>query len=121
MTLFEALNDVDAGPIYAQKNFELCNTELIDEWRNQLAEATMELALEFVKNYPDSVGASRPQEGRPTYYKKRSPKDSELNIDKTIREQFNLMRIVDNKRYPAFFSYEGKEFFLKISRKKYKS
>jgi len=117
VTLFEALNDVDAGPIYAQRNFELRNTELIDEWRNELAEVIMKLAGEFVARYPDSVGASRPQEGESTYYEKRGPKDSELNIDKTLQEQFNLLRIVDNERYPAFFSYKGKEFILKISEK----
>ena len=44
------------------------------------------------------------QKGRPSYFKKRTKKDSEININKNIKSQFNLLRIVDNDNYPAFFN-----------------
>ena len=54
------------------------------------------------------------QRGEETFYKKRTPKDSELDINKTIKEQFNLLRIVDNEKYPAFFKFKNKIYTLKI-------
>ena len=40
--------------------------------------------------------------------------DTYLDTNKTIKEQFNLLRISDNKRYPARFKIEGKDYILKI-------
>ena len=54
------------------------------------------------------------QEGEETFYNRRNSKDAELDINKTIKEQFNLLRISDNERYPAFFKIEGKKYSLKI-------
>ena len=54
--------------------------------------------------------------GKGSFYRKRTPEDSELDIDKTIREQFNLLRAVDNNRYPAFFKLNGQKYTLKIFR-----
>ncbi len=59
-----------------------------------------------------------PEGGKSTYYRKRTPLDSELKLNKSIAEQFNLLRTVDNKRYPAFFKFKGKEYVLHIFKKK---
>ena len=56
----------------------------------------------------------RKQEGVPSYYAKRTPKDSELNINKSIKDQINLLRTVDNDNYPAFFRYKGMKYILEI-------
>ena len=45
------------------------------------------------------------------------PKDSELNINKTIRENFNLMRINNNNEWPSFFYYRENKYILKIFKK----
>ena len=37
-------------------------------------------------------------------------------IKQIIKDQFNLLRIVDNSRYPAFFIHKNKKYVLKISR-----
>ena len=37
-------------------------------------------------------------------------------IKKSILSQFDLLRIVDNKNYPAFFKIYGKKYILKISK-----
>ena len=34
--------------------------------------------------------------------------DSMIDVNKTILEQFNLFRIVDNERYSAYFDFLGK-------------
>ncbi len=57
-----------------------------------------------------------PQNGDETFFPRRKYKDSELDINKSILEQFNLLRIVDNERYPAFFYINETKYILKIYR-----
>ena len=40
------------------------------------------------------------------------------HIEKSIKEQFNLLRVVDNKRYPAYFINKGENIQLKYLKKK---
>ncbi len=119
ITLFEADEKVDSGVIYLQDTIELKGHELTDEIREQQAQKTINLIAKFIKSYVNSKGKT--QQGQETFYPRRTPKDSELNPDKTIREQFNLLRVVDNERYPAFFNYKGHKYLLKIYKAKNKN
>lgn len=115
VTLLAAVDKVDAGPIYLQEWIDLKGTELVDDWRSQIAQKTIDLARKFLRQYPQVLEKSRNQVGEPSAYPRRRTKDSMLDLNKTIAEQINLLRIVDNDDYPAFFIYEGKEFVLRIS------
>lgn len=115
ITLFEAADDVDSGPIYAQRWIEFEGYELVDELREGQARATKEICQWFVDHYPESISEAKKQQGRESFYTRRRPMDSELDPNKTIAEQFNLLRVADNLRYPAFFEINGRRFYLKIS------
>jgi methionyl-tRNA formyltransferase len=112
ITLFEAEEAVDAGEIYAKENILLKGHELLPEIKNQQGNATKKLIHKFIDKYPVITGAK--QTGSSTFYAKRKAKDSELDIDKSIRAQFNLLRVCDNERYPAFFTMENTKYILKI-------
>lgn len=112
VTLFEAVEQVDAGIIYAQEILRLNGTELLPEMKHMQGEATIKLILDFVEKYPNNSG--RMQEGEATFYKKRTPIDSKLDTRKTLEDQFNLLRVCDNEQYPAYFFYKGKKYKLKI-------
>jgi methionyl-tRNA formyltransferase len=56
------------------------------------------------------------QFGEETFYPRRGAIDSELSIDSTIRQQFDLLRTVDNEAYPAFFYHKGNKYILKIEK-----
>ena len=112
MTLFEANIKLDKGDIYLQEKMVLEGHELSDEIRHIQALKTFELVFKFIENI-SSIERTK-QVGKSTFYPKRISKDSELNIKKTIAEQFNLLRVVDNKKYPAFFYYMGKRYIIKI-------
>jgi methionyl-tRNA formyltransferase len=114
ITLFEAALAVDAGSVYAKMTVEFLGHELIDELREKISEASIQLIKEFTAKYPNVLGVV--QNGVASFYPKRLPKDSALNIDKTIREQFNLFRISDNERYPAYFELHGFRYSLKIEK-----
>ena len=101
MTLFEASEAVDDGDIYHQINIELQGHELNEEIRDIQGQKTVEVCLQFLKDYPN-INA-RSQEGEESFYKRRTPKDSELDLHKTIDDQFHHLRIANNEFYPAFF------------------
>jgi len=111
--MFEATEGVDDGPIYMQQELILNGLELNNELRVKQAEIQMKMCKAFVDNY-SIYNEPRRQIGNETFYSKRNASDSELDINKTIREQFNLLRIVDNEEYPAFFRIDGKKFVIKI-------
>ena len=115
MSLIEAKDSVDSGKIYSQTEIKLNGSELVDQIRKKQAAATFKLCNGFIIGFPETEKKSRKQKGTPTYFKKRTPKNSELDISKTIASQFNLLRVCDNERYPAWFKYKGKKFSLHIN------
>jgi methionyl-tRNA formyltransferase/ubiquinone/menaquinone biosynthesis C-methylase UbiE len=115
--LLEVAEHVDSGKIYLRDTMKFNGTELVSELRKTQADTSIRMCLRFVSEYPDIVEKGVNQEGESTFYKRRSKEDSRLNPDKTIREQFNLLRVVDNGSYPAFFDLAGETYLLKIERK----
>jgi len=110
--LFEATKEVDAGKIYLKSNILLNGLELVDEIREKQALETIVLVKSFFEKFPEIGGT--PQQGEETCYRKRTPEDGRLDVDRTIRDQFNLLRISDNRNYPAFFEIEGEKYKLEI-------
>ena len=88
---------------------------MIDELREGQAKATVELCRWFVDDCPNSTTEAKEQKGEESFSPRRRPRDSGLDINKTIAEQFDLLRVVDNERYPAFFHWNDRKFQLNIS------
>ncbi len=117
VTLFEASEHVDSGTVYLRDAMHFAGTELIDELREVQARTSMRVCLEFVRSYPGIVAQGVKQQGESTFHARRKPVDSRLDPDRTIREQFNLLRVVDNERYPAFFKLLGETYIVRIEKK----
>lgn len=115
VTLFEAVEALDAGQVYFQETLRFEGHELVDELRAAQGEKTIEIILRFVDVCPHVHGRS--QTGAATTYPRRGPKHSELDSNKTIAEQFDQLRVVDNDRYPAFFHYRGHTYDLHITKR----
>jgi len=116
MSLIKAAKEVDAGPIYFQNSFMLDGTELSDEIRNTQGLQILNIIKKFLIKYPNVK--SKKQSKKSSFNKKRYSKDSELNINKTIKQQFNHLRINDNELYPSFFHYKGQKYIIKIFKEK---
>ncbi|WP_223161896.1 hypothetical protein [Salinicola endophyticus] len=110
--LIEAVAAPDAGDIWIEDVIELKGNELCAEWRARQGDKTLEMCLRFVDRY-DELTPHR-QQGEPSWYPRRGPGDSRLDIDRPLREQFDLLRVVDNERYPAYFEIEGQVYTLQI-------
>lgn len=112
--LFEAVDEVDAGPVYLRDFISLNGCELLPDIRLKQGVKTVELCLDFLQKWPlEPV----PQVGEPSSYPKRSREDDRLDPHKSIAEQFDKLRIVDNEKYPAWFELRGREYILKIFRR----
>ena len=112
MSLIKAAKEVDAGPIYFQNSFILNGTELSDEIRNIQGIQFLNIIKKFLIKYPKVK--SKKQIGKGNFNKRRYPKDSQLDINKTIKQQFNHLRINNNKLYPSFFYFKGHKYIIKI-------
>ena len=112
MSLIKAVKKVDAGPIYLQNHFYLDGTELSEQIRKIQGDQFLKIIKQFLIKFPKIN--SRNQKGRGNFNKRRYPKNSELNINKTIRQQFNHLRINDNEKYPSFFNFKGQKYIIKI-------
>lgn len=114
VTLLEAADSVDGGPIWHQVWLHFQGHELVDEIQAALFDAELSLMDYAVANL-DAV-RPRPQVGEPSYYRRRLPEDSRLDPARTLAEQFNLLRVADPGRYPAFFDHLGHRYVLRISK-----
>jgi len=112
--LIEACEKVDAGNIWITDFIALDGTELSDEWRKKQGEKTLQICLRFVNEYEGLTSLA--QSGEATFYKRRSQNDSELDVNKSIKDQFNLLRVVDNDRYPGYFYINDQKYILKIEK-----
>lgn len=110
--LIEASDPVDSGNIFLRSSFTLNGFELYDEIRSKQAVATVDVISEFLQIYP--VFNASKQTGADSFYRRRSSKDGELDIKKSISEQFGLLRIGNNEEWPSYFYVDGQKYVLKI-------
>lgn len=115
VSLLEASEPVDSGAIWLKTTFSLEGHELLPEINEKLFAAELLLMSQAVDQF-DYIKPAR-QTGEPgPYMAKRSPADSRLDPNKSIAEQFNLLRVVDSQRYPAFFDHLGKRYLIRIEK-----
>lgn len=114
LSLLEADDPVDTGALWAKARIDLVGTELFDEINDKLFRAELRLMDWALDNF-ESVRPSKQDDGG-SYYRKRVPADSRLDPDKSIAEQFNLLRVSDPERFPAFVEFRGQRFRVQIER-----
>jgi methionyl-tRNA formyltransferase len=106
--LFEAVPDVDAGPVYDRRTLHLDGTELHQEWRELQGLLTEQMVLDFINQYP-TVEAT-PQEGEETFFERRTHEHDEIDVDQPFRKAFQKIRVCNPDDYPAWFEWEGRKY-----------
>lgn len=114
VTLLEAVEPVDSGDVWAQRAVQLDGSELYDEINAKLFDAEIALMDWAVQNF--SSVQPRPQVGTPTYHRRRTPEDSRLDADRSLADQFDLMRVADPDRFPNTVELRGRLFRLKLEK-----
>lgn len=113
--LFEMVEKVDEGAIIYRDAMHFEGHELLEELQRASAEMSVGLCKRFMSS--PEPHQTEEQRGESSWYRRRKPEDSELDPTKSLGEQFDLLRIVDNQRYPAFFRYRGHTYVLRIEKK----
>lgn len=117
VSLLEAREPIDTGPVWLKTSFLLEGHELLDEINTKLFDAELFLMTCAINSIDDIIPIKQIGDSGP-YMKKRTPSDSEIDPEKSIKEQFNLLRIIDTKRFPAFFYLQGYKYQIKIEKVK---
>lgn len=112
--LLYAGEKADAGPIVYRDIIRLEGHELCPEWRDIQGFKAVELCQRFLKEESPPKGI--PQRGKDSFYPRRGPEDSRLDPKKSLSTQFDLLRVVDNERYPAFFDFRGQRYRLLVTK-----
>lgn len=112
--LLEAVKAVDAGPVVYREKMHLEGHELANETRDIFGKLTIKLCNRFLNEPIPPAGI--PQVGEPSFYPRRGPLENKLDFRKSIAEQFNLLRIVDNQLYPAYFDHLGHRYKITIEK-----
>jgi len=115
LSLLEVEDKVDTGDIWKKVTVPIPKTALFDEINELIFNSELELMDFSIANYK-TVKPKKQLNIDSTYWPKRSPNDSEIDINKGISEQFNLIRVCDPDRFPAFFYKDGKRFNITIKR-----
>jgi methionyl-tRNA formyltransferase len=115
LSLLEAKDKVDTGDIWKKVSVLIPKTALFDEINELIFNAEIELMSFAISNYNTIKPKKQPNIGS-TYWPKRSPKDSEIDTNKGISEQFDLIRVCDPDRFPAFFYKDGEKFNITIKK-----
>lgn len=118
LSLIEAAEPVDSGRIFRKFRVALQPTDLHDDI-NRLLGALVVDALDFILRNPNVEPVL--QTGEPTWYRRRTAEDSRLDPTQSISSQFNLLRVCDPERYPAFFELHGERFELMVRKSRARS
>lgn len=115
VTLLEAEDKVDSGHIWKKINVDVPKHALCHEINDSLFAAEYELMSFAVEQFQCVKPAPQPDIAS-TYYSRRKPKDSELDPESSIASQFDLIRVSDPDRFPAFFNMHGHTYKLMIEK-----
>lgn len=112
MSLLNADDPVDSGDVWNQIPFHVPKSATFNEINTAVFSAQKKLMTWALENCDRS--RPTPQQGIPTYCRRRSPADSELDPLRPLADSFDLLRIADPVRYPAYFSLHGRRFRITI-------
>lgn len=114
LSLLNAEDELDSGDIWSQLSFEVEAHELYDEINGKLFNAELQLMDWALANC--DVVTPRKQSGDSSFFRKRVPADSQIDPRRPLVDSFDLLRVADPQRYPAWFEHLGHRFTIRIER-----
>lgn len=107
-SFFKMVDKFDAGPVFAQRKFRIEDYDNVFTVFEKVAMSSCEMIRDNLHHWYNGVfNPLTLDETTATYYKRRRPKDGELNFSWDDRTIYNYVRAL-TKPYPgAFFSYKG--------------
>lgn len=116
LSLLEAEDQIDSGRIWLKRKIPVEKTALWSDLNHLLFEAEIQLMNEAIVNNVNIKPVMQGEELSPTYRRRRTLSDSRLDVTQSIAAQFDLLRICDPNRYPAWIEIEGCKYKLTLER-----
>lgn len=110
ISMLEASEEIDAGAIWEKRKIHIPKDALWDEINQLLFFAEIDLIRYAIDNFKFLKVTKNNAHIEPTYYRKRTPVDSEIDITRPLNEQFDLLRVCDPNRYPPYFKIHGMKY-----------
>lgn len=102
LTALKMCRELDAGPVYGKISFSLEGSA-----RNIYNKVSY-LVYELIKDIIAGNCQLKPQEGDVTYFKRRTPVESEISSELSVEEIYDHIRMLDAETYPNAFCEFGK-------------
>ncbi len=116
LSLLEAEDAIDTGKIWKKKRIDIPRHALWDEINSALFIAEIEL-LSFAITEIDYIKPQDQATAHSTSYRpKRTLDDSRIDPERSIADQFDLIRLCDPNRFPAHFEYRGHRYKLRLEK-----
>ncbi|HWK42606.1 MAG TPA: formyltransferase family protein [Croceibacterium sp.] len=115
LSLLEAEDSVDSGRVWTQRSIPIPRHALWSEINEALFSAEIALMTFALENFRKISLFEQSAEGV-SYHRRRTPSDSEIDPNRTIAEQFDLIRVCDPQRFPAYFHLRGHRYVLKLEK-----
>ena len=116
VSLLEAEDEVDSGKVWKKITRPIPKHALWNEINDILFAAEIELINFAINNFEKIKPQAQISSVEATYYRRRKPKDSLINPELSIADQFDLIRVCDSERYPAYFEMYGQRFKLTLEK-----
>jgi methionyl-tRNA formyltransferase len=116
LSLLEAEEKVDSGRIWKKLNIQVPKDALWNEINHMLFQAELKLIEFAIKNYQLVEPQPQTSEVSTVIYPRRTEANSRIDPFKSIAEQFDLIRVCDPVRFPAFFDYLGNRYLFKVEK-----
>lgn len=116
LTLLEAEDAVDSGRIWHQIILPIPKHALWDDINEQLFNAEIAMIDFGVKEFDTVIPVEQNRTIEATYFPRRKPADSKIDPEQSIATQFDLIRVSDPIRYPAYFELHGHKYKLIVEK-----
>ena len=109
ISALRCVEEMDAGPIYLKKPFNLHGSA--EEIFLRASDVIEDMIVEILEKLPEPM----PQEGVPTVFKRRGPEEGDLGTAQSLEQAFDLIRMLDAEGYLNAFLNVG-PFKLEFTR-----
>lgn len=113
LTAHRMTNEIDAGPVYLKSDLSLKGSA------QEIYQRFSHLAAEMVKHLIENDIIPSPQLGKPTYFKRRTPSQSQIPEGLNTKQTYDFIRMLDADGYPRAFLYLGNHQKILFSKADY--
>lgn len=116
VTLLEAEDKVDSGRIWHKVTIDIPKHALWNEINEHVFNAETRLLDFAVAEFNMVSPIPQDKSIEATYFPLRKPNDSRIDVERNLTTQFDLIRVCDPVRFPAFFELHGHKYKLSIEK-----